>query len=265
MRKDKNPKKEIINDLLKTGFPLEVSVSNTLNGAKWRVVSSPLYVDPDSGITRELDINALKIYHKNPKDIDSISLFSHLVVGCKKSGNPWVFFDNGEKGLFWIGFYSIKSPKEGFISKLCDDGEAIGFKEHRYKNIKVHRSFHLSFSKPNQTSDIYEALITSCKALEYFKHQYGNNQKTVHIFTPIIVLGGTLWSTSLNKNSKISLKQVDKIVVDFDYLFGNDKTPSKYQNQLIEVVTHKEFKKLLKEVDRDNKALLKGWINFLSL
>ena len=265
---DKNLREKIIGDLLITGFPLEVYVSNTLvKAGGWSVTNSPLYIDPDDNVTRELDIRALKIYSEGSKDKvrNNISVFSHLIIQCKKSSKPWVFFDNAGDDYFWLGFYSLKCDKNDFMTSLCRKGDTIGFTTHRYKNIKRHKSFHVFSTKEKEgNKEIYEALITSCKALEYYKNMYltGN---TAHFFTPIVVLDGTLWSASLSKTSKIKLKQVKNLVVRFDYIFGDDKKPSKYTNQLIEDITRKDFKRRIKEIENDNNVLSKSWVNFINL
>lgn len=264
MKKNVQLQKTIIDDLLKSGFPLEVFVSNVLIDANWRVDTSPLYIDPDDHITRELDIYSIKIYNKEPRDkiVDIVSLFSHLIIQCKKSSKPWIFFDNAGEDPYWIGFYSFKGEKTDFISALCNQGESIDFGEHRYKNVKRHRSFHVFDSEPSKPSKIYEALVTVCKALEYYKNIYSAGN-TAHFFTPIIVLDGTLWSASLSKRSKLKLRQVDKLLVKFDYIFGEDKRPNKYSYQFVEVITKKEFKKSLKAIETDNQTLLGSWVKFL--
>ncbi len=241
---------------------MEVTASNILSDSEWRVVSSSLYVDPDSGVTRELDINTLKIYKENSNNINKATLFSHLIIQCKKSDKPWVFFDNGGTDHFWLGYYSLKCGKDGFMTKLCFQGKDIGFNDHRYKDIRLHRSFHIAFSNPSRTSEIYDALVTSCKALEYFKTQYKESMSTAHFFTPIVVLDGTLWSANLDNNNKLHLKQVNKLVVKLDYIFGNDKKPNNYKHQYIEIITRKELKSSIKEIDKDNNTLLKSWVAF---
>lgn len=260
-------KEKIVEDLLTAGFPLEVSVSNILNKSNWKVDSSVLYVDPDDQVTRELDVYALKIYGigAKVKSKEDILIFSHLIIQCKKSSKPWVFFDNAGNDYFWLGFYSLKCGKSDFISKLHNSGRALGFSGHRYKNIKKHKSFHVYDNEKHGNQAIYEALITSCKPLEYYKKMYGESAETAHFFTPIVVLNGTLWSASMSKKSKIILKQVNKLIVRFDYIFGADKKPEKYTYQYIEVITQKEFTKSLKEIEKDNKTLLKSWIKFLNL
>lgn len=266
MKRNNDLKKRITKDLLKSGFPLEVFVSNILNNEIWQVDTSPLYIDPDDHVTRELDIYALKIYNKEPREsvTDNISAFSHLIIQCKKSNKPWIFFDNAGKDHYWIGFYSFKGENSDFIPAICDHGELIGFTGHRYKNVKRYRSFHVFESEPNKPSQIYEALITVCKALEYYRNIYGAGN-TSHFFTPIIVLDGTLWSATLSKKSKLKLKRVNKLLAKFDYIFGDDKRPNKYAYQFVEVITREEFKKSLKEIEKDNQTLLKSWIKFLEL
>lgn len=265
MQKEDNLKIRIINDLKNTGFPLEVAVTNTLNSANWMVTSSPLYIDPDDKSIRELDVYALKIYNKEPREhtIENPNIFSHLIIQCKKSSKPWIFFDNAGNDHYWLGFYSLKCDNKDFMSRLCDERDVLYYANHRYKNVKRHKSFHVFKSEPKQPSQIYEALITSCKALEYYKNIYVTGN-TAHFFTPIVVLDGTLWSATLDTKSQINLEQVKELVVKFDYIFGGDKRPNKYTYQYVEVITRPEFEKRISLIEADNKSLLIKWINILA-
>ncbi|OQY69349.1 hypothetical protein B6D29_00025 [Microgenomates bacterium UTCPR1] len=186
---------------------------------------------------------------------------------CKIS-KPWVFFDNAGEETFWLGFYSLKyepdNLTDSFMSKLCFHGEEIGFKEHRYKNVKFHKSFHTSFDEPKQNSQIYEALISVCKALFYYKNQY-KGKNTAHFFTPIVVLDGTLWSATLKKDSNISLRKTNRLVVRFDYIFGEEKSASRYESQLVEIITKKELMNLIENIEKDNNTLFESWKKYLHL
>ena len=264
---DKTLKEKIIKDLLQTGFPLEVSISNTLRTLEWTVTNSPLYVDPEDKTTRELDIYALKIYSETPSASvfkNDPFLFSHLIIQCKKSAKPWVFFDNAGEEPYWVGFYSIKCDNTDIIPRLCSDTDVVRLTDHRYKKIKRHRSFHIfdnAGKKQSGNKDIYESLITSCKALEYYKNMYAAGS-VIHVLTPVIILDGTsLWSASLDKKSKISLKKVPSLIVKFDYIFG-DKKPSSLNYQFVEIITQEYFKKNLKLIEADNSRILKSWSNY---
>ena len=54
-------REKIIDDLQKTGFPLEVLIATELKNNKWIVYNSPLYRDDETSKPRELDIHAVNV------------------------------------------------------------------------------------------------------------------------------------------------------------------------------------------------------------
>ncbi len=217
-------------------------------------------------------------------------LISHLVIQCRKTNKPWVFFDNGQTSWPQIPPQNFKSEKKDFhgmllrdINKIItrkgvgakiriDNLESFGLKKHRYLQVHFHKSYHEAFSAPNAESKIYESFITVTKALEYFKNHYGTGRYVLHLFIPIIVLDGTLWSASIkNKkgdaphNYELSLKNVDGLFVVFEQLtpFGRRKLFFE-EEQIIEIITHKAFRKKLDILEKDNKELYKCWTKFIN-
>ncbi|MCX6764544.1 MAG: hypothetical protein NTU58_02440 [Candidatus Nealsonbacteria bacterium] len=265
-------KKEIIKDLEKTGFPLEVFVASELEKKDWMVYNGYLYIDEETGQSRELDLHGVKVdlcYANNiieKVDIGNANkLVSHLVVQCKKSDKPWIFFDNG--GMRWptIPDECLKSKKKKFNEMLFDDLEIFGLKDFCLKDAILHKSYHESFSKPNQNSKIYEALVTLVKATKYIKKRYGLGKYTLHYFMPIIVLDGMLWSASLNKNFSVCVKKVDNLFVVFETLPKLDNKGMSFEEEyVIEVITRKAFAKKLLDIQKDNKKLYKCWTNFIN-
>ena len=84
----KDEKKDIVEDMEKQGFPLEVKTSEVLEAHDWEVTNQAAYYDSESGKQRTVDIIAEKDLLKNAKF--TIGLF--LVIECKKSTKPWVFY-----------------------------------------------------------------------------------------------------------------------------------------------------------------------------
>lgn len=261
------------------------------------VYPSCLYKDPETSISRELDIHAVNVDKSyaykipvKPTPRNANKFISHLVIQCRKTNKPWVFFDNGrtnwpqippqnfksgKKDFHWMLLRDINKsiPRKGIAAKIRGDNlENLGLKKHRYLQAYFHKSYHEAFSAPNTESKIYESFITVTKALEYFKNHYGISRYTIHLFIPIIVLDGTLWSASIkNKkgnildNGELSLKNVDGLFVVFCRLtpFGEKKLFFE-EEQIIEIITCKALRKKLDVLERDNKELYKCWTNFIN-
>ena len=264
--------KKIIDDLQKTGFPLEVLIATELENNKWIVYNSSLYRDDETPKSRELDIHAVNVdfsfanrIHRKMREGNENKLISHLIIQCKKTDKPWVFFNNGSISWPQIPMVNFKCQKEEFHGMLFDDLKKFGFKKHRYQNAKLHKSYHESFNDSKNSSRIYESLITVNKALRYFKKTYGIGGYSLHLFVPIVVIEGTLWSASVKKNNNLSLKSVDRIFVVFNQLSLPDKKNTSYEEeQIVEVITRKSFSKYLTEITKDNKELYMTWTNFIN-
>ncbi len=265
-------KKEIVQDLEKTGFPLEVFVASELEKTDWMVYSGYLYRDEETGQARELDLHGVKVnfdYAENvPEKVgmgDANKLVSHLVIQCKKSKKPWVFFDNGKRRWPAIPNECLKSKNKEFHEMLFEDLEIFGLKGFRLKDAILHKSYHESFSEPKQNSKIYEALVTLVKATKYIKKRYGLGKYAIHYFMPIIVLDGTLWSANLNKNMLVDVKEVDNLFVVFETLPKPNKKGMSFEEEyVIEVITRKSFTKKILDIKKDNQKLYECWTNFIN-
>ena len=233
------------------GFPTELALSLELQRQKWGVYNSPLFEDPDTGKSREIDIHAYDVdfslsskAKKKMQKGDENKMISHLVIEVKKSEKPWVFFDNGTP-YFWpqIPMQNFKSSFEDFDSFVIFDSK-VGFnlKSHRYMASKLYKSFHTVFTKPSEPSQIYEALIKVSKAITFIKQHYAAGGLVVHLFTPVIVLDGSLWGASLDKNDKVSIKKANFIPVVFSQLLKNARLNMSFEeDQICDVVLKKYF------------------------
>lgn len=267
-----NLSRQIIDDLEKVGFPAEVAISLELEKNKWMVYNGALFEDISEGKSREIDIHAVdvdfsfadKIKRKQKRGNEN-KLISHLIIEVKKSDKPWIFFDNGRPSWPQIPPQNLKSSKNDF-PELFEHLIDLGLKGHRYIRAKLHRSYHASFTKPSDPSMIYEGLIKTSKALQYFKEHYGTGGYSLHLLTPVIVLDGTLWSASLNKNGKVKLKNVDHLFVLFGQLTKDETDKISYEeDQICDVVTRKSFMNYLNIVRKDNKEVYRAWTNWIEL
>lgn len=270
MAKDEG-KKEIIEDLNKSGFPTEVKVQQVLEKDGWMIKSS-LFEDSDASVHREIDIHALKIdfryMKKAPKKTkagDENKFISHLLIEIKKSDKPWIFFNNGFTNWPWVAPENYKSENTDFHYLMIDDLKELGLKTHRYENSTFHKSYHVAFSKPSQPSPIYESLVKTSKSIRYFKKQYGTGKYVIHNFIPLVIFEGKLWSAYLNKDQDIDMKQVNHLFVTHNELIYDEKHKRKYdEEEFCEIVTKEGLSDYLKLVKRDNAELYKAWTSFIN-
>lgn len=262
--------KKIIVDLDKFGFPAEVAISSDLESADWIVYNGPLFEDCNESKAREIDIHAVNVdfsladrIKKKIKPGDENKLISHLTIEVKKSTKPWIFFDNGRPDWQAIPEQNFKSAIKD-IPSLFDDLIDLGLKKHRYIKVKFHKSYHVAFTNPSDPSAIYEALVKTTKALNYFKGHYGIGGYALHLFTPVVVLDGTLWSASLDNDGKVALKKVDQLFVLFGQLTNDRNSKKKYEEvQICDIVTRDSFSKYLKIIGDNNKEIYSAWTNFV--
>src|SRR5690348_2408792 len=95
--------KNIVDELVKTGFPTEIVAGAAMASWGYGVIHSPAYFDHVELKSREFDLRAFKTWNvvdETPKW--SVSLY--LVAECKKSETPWVFFTTPEfhSPLSWL-------------------------------------------------------------------------------------------------------------------------------------------------------------------
>jgi len=94
-------KRRIIEDIEKSGYPLEIKSTLILESMNWHVLNQEGYLDIETAKWRSIDILA----HKN-LDVPNSSIYERLhvslVIECKKSSKPWMFWirDKGESRIF---------------------------------------------------------------------------------------------------------------------------------------------------------------------
>jgi len=282
---NKELKSKILKDLKQSGFPLQVETAAYLQGQGWKVDEDLLYVDEESDKERSVDIHALKVDYtyasKTPKRItpgNENKLIAHLVIECKKSTKPWIFFDNGKVRWPIIPSTILTSKYDDFNNLMFEELETYGLKEHRYKNAKFHKSFYQAIFKgdeegrENKMDDtkIRGGLYQATKASRYLKQRYGVGEYSFHLFHPVVVLEGELCSASVGKPLKtggysVKIKAADIIHVVFNRLVSVDPSEKAgffEEEQVVDIVRASASRKYLRLVEKDNKALHGAWTKF---
>jgi hypothetical protein len=89
---------KIIEELKKSGYPLEVEVTLALESSGWNVLNQEGYIDSETNKWRTIDVLATKSIELSGSVYQRLHL--SLAIECKKiEGKPWVFFVRNKKPL----------------------------------------------------------------------------------------------------------------------------------------------------------------------
>jgi hypothetical protein len=203
--------------LSRTGYPLELRIGRELQKKGWHVNYGRRYNDPETGKSRELDIQAI-VGGVSPK---TASVFCSFCIECKSSKDkPWIALDTGA---------TINEEIYSYLA-LGDLSEMV---------VTAANSEHISLPKlfaantphvggvvqalgakdDNAPVSPFAALMqarSAALALDAEFHKTAEDVSgelaTATLFVPIVVLGGKLFKYSIDDESKESLSEVDLVL-----------------------------------------------------
>ncbi|MFH1065840.1 MAG: hypothetical protein V1734_05030, partial [Nanoarchaeota archaeon] len=205
--------KKIKEDILKSGFPLELEVSSKLEKKGWHIFQNE-YVseyNPDKNIDQEyeIDILALKLFEKEISGF-KFQFWPRIIIECKKSKNhPWVFFTR-EKQIFDEPSRLIKQSVNFGVNKSFrlpphEYAYDVDFlrKKINYASLNMFSwkrkatSYCQAFRDPNKGNEIYKAIRSLLRNLKIIKNKQDASFAKrswgfmiLDIFIPLIVLDG---------------------------------------------------------------------------
>lgn len=249
-------KDRVLNEISKTGFPLELRVSELLNNLDYHVANNLYYVDLDEGKGREIDLRTLK---NHDFKIQSKQYFVRhcLLIECKKSQKkPWVIFTSPETP-YDSEYFEVDCSGANFdrdikgMQKDLDQLESI----HPFCRYKRRgRSFFEPFKNNLTGETIFKALMSTVKAsIAMRDNKFASGGNSICFFYPIVVFEGKLFEAYLNKG-KIEILETDRLMVSFFY-----ESP-KYKNErfTIPIITENSFGNFLNDLD----VVLEFWGSF---
>ena len=214
-------KNKIFDDIKKNGYLTELNVGEKFRKKGWRVQYNQAYLDQDLNKSREIDLVA--IYSIPTKTVSAAWVSIHLAIETKKSERPWVVFcspkDNYAEDL---SLHFNSTIRNNFSFPLLNK-EAKGYI--RNKIPFRGRNYYEAFKSYNETSKIYEAVLSSSKAARYLKEKedeyYKNTELdfkfnepiTIKIFLPLIILDGQLVKAIIDNNGEPQLDDADYIPI----------------------------------------------------
>jgi len=272
MTDEKRLEDKIKDDLIKSGFPLELEISNLLEENNWNFSPNEYIVDQETGIQYEMDIRAINSkFSKTNDERFEMRSFLQLIIECKKcEKHPWVFFirerqefENASNLIRHTHNFGINKPYriEGnnygsdqvFFSKNIDYSRL-----NLFSGNEKSTSYCQAFRKPSMENQIYFAVRSVLRSFDFLssrlKESYskgGWDRLYLHTHIPVIVVDDNLFEARMN-NGKLEIQESSHIPLIF-------KIHNMYEinlNQImINIVKLDYFKQFLSEATEDMEYL----------
>lgn len=223
--KSETLEKKILGELKKTGYPTEVISSNIIQQEGWGITHNPSYLDDVEGCSREYDIRAYKAWHYRTLEEDR-ELGVFLLIECKKSEKPWVFFTTIESHSGIRLGNLLHSTKDWLFSNRSTShgrlpDELLREQHHYFRKSRLARTFYEPFKnqeKSDNTSQmIYSAVMSAIKAT-LFHEQGEKGIRWATIYYPVIIFSGNLFEAIVSSVDKIELIPSEHIQLSFNYI-----------------------------------------------
>jgi hypothetical protein len=255
----------ILSDIKKTGFPTEIVCSGVIQQDGWGVTHNPSYLDDIESRSREYDIRAFKSWPVNSLESIDRALGVFLLIECKKSEKPWVFFttDSSDDLLYPTRIFHSTTdwlfPTDNNQFRRLPD-ELLRGCHHYFHSKRFARTFYEPFKNQDGSAQlIYSAVMSAIKAT-LFHEQGEKKQRWATIYYPIIIFNGNLFEAIVSSINKIELISTQHIQLSFNYILPSSPSTSIWQNQkvfLVDVVHEDYLSSFLQTIDEEHLFLSK--------
>jgi hypothetical protein len=257
METDPELDRRIIEDIAKTGYPLEIRASLVLQAQGWVVTHNPAYFDPEEHKGREVDINASKGWQvPRPGPMKDMLLCS-LFVECKKSDKPWVFFltpvAQFERARHNLRYYSnIENLVEGAVPTR-DCVLHVDFLQSSHPHLRLEsraRTYYQPFKgseKAEKPQAIFGALSTATKAVldeaarfQRITDEHGALEWLTLFWYPVVIFSGRMYEATVPLTGDIQLAPSSHVQVAFSYI-GKGAHPGADPERFVVDVVHEPY------------------------
>lgn len=276
MNEEKSCKEKVREDILKSGFPLELEVSNILESKEWVASPKEYILDRESDKEYELDIRGIKTNTSKTKEknYDFVSSFN-LYIECKKSEkHPWVFFTRKKKinelsgsiikHIHNFGINKFFNISHSFFSDALYFESKVDYSKLKILSWeKVSTNYCVAFRKSSDENEIYKAiknLFNSVKIrrLEAQNRYSGGRWANIILetFIPIVIFDGKLFEGFFS-NGKLTVEECEYATLIYNT--GDDRI----RRLLIFIVKKEVFPNLLNNLEHDLNYLHNEFSNIL--
>ena len=250
----------------RSGYLLEQRVEPILTEEGYFVQTNPVFPDPETGKSREIDMSALSAIRVYKEGYSFI--FPNLLCECENNSQPIVFFTK-ESPISFLHHEEVKASgipvkfwqEDGYISlseftgmerfhHYCKGATATQYCTFQLKKDK---SSWIAFHSEEQ-HDTFDSLI---KALEYeiAKHfedwvlpdKAEEEEVNIQIYYPLVILQGGLYSASL-ENNRLTLRKSKHVQFRKEFFLPRTNEVETYQ---IDVISEEYLRNYLKIINSE--------------
>ncbi len=254
MANHKSLEQTLLEDIQKTGYPTEIVSASVMQQRGWGIIHNPSYLDDREGRSREFDIRAFRSWSFQTAGrrfiIDVL-----LLVECKKSEKPWVFFitpeDHGSPRLGTVIKNHISNRKiftnrhHGSAECAISD-EVLRTFHHYFQKRHLARTFYeplKSQERADHSQMIYSAVLSCVKAtIFHYKDQPSENRLT--IYYPVIIFSGNLYEAEVASDKTVNLAHSQHVQLSFNYMLPAPSRTSSvwegHQRFIVDIV-HEDY------------------------
>ena len=261
---------EMKESIKKSGYLIEQTTEQILNKAGYYVETNPAFPDPETGKSREYDINAISGFRIYKKGYNVI--FPVIICECENNAQPLVFFIkeslisflfhqevkvSGMPVKFWQKDYYISLSEFTGMEKFHHYCKGSFSTQYCTFQLKKDKSSWMAFHD-EEHHNTFSSLI---KALDYeiTKHYDGweppkkleEEEVYIQIYYPLLILQGELFAAELGRND-ITLKKVKHIQFRKEIFSPRINEVETYQ---IDVISESYLKTYLKMVESEIKKV----------
>lgn len=258
--------KQMKDAIQRSGYLLEQRVEPILTEEGYFVQTNPVFPDPETGKSREIDMSALSAIRVYKEGYSFI--FPNLLCECENNSQPIVFFTK-ESPISFLHHEEVKASgipvkfwqEDGYISlseftgmerfhHYCKGATATQYCTFQLKKDK---SSWIAFHSEEQ-HDTFDSLI---KALEYeiAKHfedwvlpdKAEEEEVNIQIYYPLVILQGGLYSASL-ENNRLTLRKSKHVQFRKEFFLPRTNEVETYQ---IDVISEEYLRNYLKIINSE--------------
>lgn len=263
---------ELLDAIKRSGYLLESEISHMLSEAGFFVETNQPLLDPLTGKSRELDLQAEYFDNNNPNFGNKVCSKINFVFEIKNNIYPLVLMTKHEFSPnieMWDALkQSITIPDEvkggnvpSYYESLIESNDANIFTQYCSFSEKKDKSKELMACHPEALHSGFSKIVQHCDDMvgtwgegmadEYFR---------VFLWLPILLINDGLYELDIESNDQPTLNKVEWSKLIFNYHRGEIQ-----KNAIIYVVTKHSLKKFLIEMLETGKTIETQMIKAKSL
>ena len=223
---------EKIHSWLETqGYTTEMQAAQMFRKAGFGVLQSHYYDDPETGISREIDVIG--------RIIDNGGLLEvYSVIECKKSQKPWVLFTSDSAVTNRIHSFAVM----GEFARKAVSSNIQDMLQNNWLRKEGRIAYGVTEAFTNKDDVSFKAGISATKAaIALSKSRHFGGEGLLNFYFPTVVFDGQLFECYLDKDGNSVVSEVSSTFLNFEIKFGD------HQGSSIHIVRLEAFDNYCKE------------------